>query len=42
MASSTVWLIIVSMLAVYDIRKAKDKSGEEIPIPGDYTDAAIR
>lgn len=42
MASSTVWLIIVSMLAVYDIKKAKDESGKEIPIPGDYTDGLVR
>jgi hypothetical protein len=42
MANSTIWLVIATMLSVFDITKAKDEYGKEIPIPGDYTDAVIR
>jgi hypothetical protein len=37
MAENTVWLTIVSVLAVLDLRKAKDAQGNEIDIPGKFT-----
>ncbi|KAL0953580.1 hypothetical protein HGRIS_004795 [Hohenbuehelia grisea] len=42
MADATIWLTIASMLAVFNITKAKDQAGKEIPIPEyDYTDGLI-
>ncbi|KAF8959259.1 cytochrome P450 [Flammula alnicola] len=37
-ASSTMWLLIASLLATFDIRKAKDEFGNEIEIKDDYAD----
>ncbi|KAF8997615.1 cytochrome P450 [Cyathus striatus] len=41
MASATVWLTIATVLSVFNIRKAKDDSGNEISVSGLYTDATI-
>ncbi|KAG5722533.1 O-methylsterigmatocystin oxidoreductase [Termitomyces sp. T112] len=41
MASSTVWLVIAATLATFDIRKAKDERGNEIPVDGDYSDGLV-
>ncbi|KAF8883612.1 cytochrome P450 [Gymnopilus junonius] len=38
MASSTMWIIIASVLACFNIEKAKDEFGNEIEITGDYDD----
>ncbi|KAF8957569.1 cytochrome P450 [Flammula alnicola] len=40
-ASSTMWLLIASSLATFDIRKAKDEFGKEIEIEDDYVDYGI-
>ncbi|KAF8959261.1 cytochrome P450 [Flammula alnicola] len=37
-ASSTMWLLIASLLATFDIRRAKDEFGNEIEIKDDYVD----
>ena len=43
MADATVWAAIASMLAVFDITKAKDEFGKEIPVPDyDYVDTFVR
>ncbi|KAF8964339.1 cytochrome P450 [Flammula alnicola] len=36
-----IWLLIVSVLATFDIRKKKDSSGNEIPLNGKYADGII-
>ncbi|KAF8990312.1 cytochrome P450 [Cyathus striatus] len=41
MASATVWLTIATILSVFNIRKAKDDYGNEIPVLGVYTDATV-
>ncbi|KDR82572.1 hypothetical protein GALMADRAFT_237960 [Galerina marginata CBS 339.88] len=41
LASATIWLTIVSVLATFDIRKKKDINGREIPIEGKYTDELV-
>ncbi|KAF8871725.1 cytochrome P450 [Infundibulicybe gibba] len=41
MASSTVWLVIASVISVFNIDKAKDASGNTIDITSEYTDGAI-
>ncbi|TFK33557.1 cytochrome P450, partial [Crucibulum laeve] len=41
MASSTVWLVIVSVLAIFDIEKEKDAAGNVVEINDNYTDNAI-
>ena len=38
MARSTVWISIVSMLATFDITRAKDAAGNEIECSTDYTE----
>jgi len=38
MARSTVWISIVSMLATFDIARAKDAAGNEIECSTDYTE----
>ena len=35
------WLVIVSVLATFDIAKAKDKDGKEILIDDLYTETAV-
>jgi len=35
-ASSTMWLLIVSILAAFKIENAKDGNGNDIPVNGDY------
>lgn len=42
MASATVWLTIATVLSTFNIRKAKDDMGQEIPILGEYTEGLIR
>lgn len=42
LASPTVWLAIASVLATFNIAKAKDEAGKEIEIEVKYTDGAIR
>ncbi|CCL99947.1 uncharacterized protein FIBRA_01972 [Fibroporia radiculosa] len=39
---STVWLAFVSMLSVFDIRKARDAAGQEITPAPDFSDGLIR
>ncbi|KAF8903096.1 cytochrome P450 [Gymnopilus junonius] len=39
MATATLWLAMVSVLATFDIRKKTDENGKEIPIDRDYADA---
>lgn len=39
---ASVWVNIVSILAVYDIKKAKDPDGSEVPVQVGVTDALIR
>nr|GAT60275.1 cytochrome P450 [Mycena chlorophos] len=41
MAEDSIWATIVSILATYNISKAKDSSGHEIPILGKFTDGLI-
>jgi len=41
MAYSSVWLTVASMLAVFDIDKAKDKDGEVIEVAEDYSDGMV-
>jgi len=41
MASATIWLSIVSILATFNIRKMKDARGNDIPLDGKYTDRTI-
>ncbi|KAF8992407.1 cytochrome P450 [Cyathus striatus] len=41
MASATVWLTIATILSAFNIRKAKDDYGNEIPVSGVYTDATV-
>ncbi|KAF8161637.1 cytochrome P450 [Crassisporium funariophilum] len=40
-ASATVWLAIVSVLATFDITKAKDKLGNDIEINDEYIDFGL-
>jgi len=42
MADNTVWLTIASVLATLDLRKDKDKAGNEIDIPGEFTRTFFR
>ncbi|KAF9058834.1 cytochrome P450 1 [Rhodocollybia butyracea] len=42
MADNTVWLTIVSVLATLNLRKAKDDAGNEIDIPGEFTQTFLR
>ncbi|KIK50452.1 hypothetical protein GYMLUDRAFT_182718 [Collybiopsis luxurians FD-317 M1] len=42
MAENTVWLAIASVLATVTLGKAKDEKGNEIDIPGDFTNAVLR
>ncbi|KAF9522725.1 cytochrome P450 [Crepidotus variabilis] len=41
LASATVWLSIVTVLATFDIRKKKDGLGKDIPVDGGYTKAIL-
>ncbi|KAF9067312.1 cytochrome P450 1 [Rhodocollybia butyracea] len=42
MADNTVWLAIASVLATLDLHNAKDNEGNEIDIPGEYTEIFFR
>ncbi|KAF4617311.1 hypothetical protein D9613_005809 [Agrocybe pediades] len=41
MASATIWLTIVSVLAAFDIKKKKDETGSEMTVSPAYTDGLI-
>ncbi|KAF5384919.1 hypothetical protein D9615_001120 [Tricholomella constricta] len=41
MAEATVWLTIVTVLSTFDITKAKDEDGNEIPVDDDYSDGVV-
>jgi len=41
MASATVWLMIATVLSTFNITKAKDADGNEIPVNDDYTGTLI-
>ncbi|KIK56315.1 hypothetical protein GYMLUDRAFT_47082 [Collybiopsis luxurians FD-317 M1] len=41
-AENTVWLTIASVLATITLGKAKDENGDEIDIPGEYTNGFFR
>ncbi|KAJ7259558.1 cytochrome P450 [Mycena haematopus] len=40
-ADATVWATIVSVLSTFDIAKAKDATGKEVDIDGDYSDGLV-
>ncbi|KAJ4490283.1 cytochrome P450 1, partial [Lentinula aciculospora] len=42
MADNTIWLTIASVLATFTLGKAKDEKGNEIDIPGEYTNQFLR
>ncbi|KAF5379284.1 hypothetical protein D9757_007623 [Collybiopsis confluens] len=42
MAENTVWLTIASVLATLTLGKPKDENGNEIDIPGEFTDVFFR
>ncbi|KAF9070698.1 cytochrome P450 1 [Rhodocollybia butyracea] len=42
MAENTVWLTIASIMATFDLCKAKDDGGDEIDIPEEYTQTFFR
>ncbi|KAJ3722420.1 cytochrome P450 2 Le.CYP2 [Lentinula raphanica] len=42
MADNTVWLAVASVLASFNLGKAKDENGNEIPITGEMTDLFFR
>ncbi|THH16034.1 hypothetical protein EW146_g4536 [Bondarzewia mesenterica] len=42
LASATLWIMVASILAVYDIEKAKDDTGADIPVSVGCTDGVIR
>lgn len=42
MADATIWLEIVSVLATFNIAKAKNDAGVDIEVPGLYTDNLVR
>lgn len=41
LASSTLWLVVASVLAVFDVTKAKDESGNDIEVDPVYLDSAV-
>ncbi|KAF7289932.1 O-methylsterigmatocystin oxidoreductase [Mycena indigotica] len=41
MADASVWIAIASILSVYNIEKAKDSAGKEIPVPDEYIDGLV-
>ncbi|KAF8161669.1 cytochrome P450 [Crassisporium funariophilum] len=41
MAFSTIWIAVASLLAVYDIQKAKDEHGNEIQLTHEYIAALV-
>ncbi|THH19618.1 hypothetical protein EW146_g1584 [Bondarzewia mesenterica] len=42
LASATLWIMVASILAVYDIKKAKDDTGADIPVSVGCTDGLVR
>ncbi|THH14168.1 hypothetical protein EW146_g6132 [Bondarzewia mesenterica] len=42
LASATLWIMVASILAVYDIEKAQDDTGTDIPVSVDCTDGVVR
>ncbi|KAI0059643.1 cytochrome P450 [Artomyces pyxidatus] len=41
MANATLWIMMASLLATFDISKAKDEHGNEIPVDLAYTDTLV-
>jgi len=41
LASATVWLTVVTVLALFDIRKKKDGSERDTTIESDFTSGAV-
>ena len=41
LVDSTLWILVVSVLAAFSVRKKVDMSGNEIPVEGVYKDALI-
>ncbi|KAI0064158.1 cytochrome P450 [Artomyces pyxidatus] len=41
LANSTIWIMMASLLATFDITKAKDEYGNEIPVDIAYTDSVL-
>ena len=41
LVDSTLWILVVSVLAVFNVRKKIDLQGNEIPVEGVYKDALI-
>ncbi|KAI0056528.1 cytochrome P450 [Artomyces pyxidatus] len=41
MANATLWIMMASLLAIFDISKAKDEGGNEIPVDIAYTDNLV-
>ena len=41
LVDSTLWILVVNVLATFSVRKKVDKWGNEIPVEGVYKDALI-
>ena len=41
LVDSTLWILVVSLLATFNVRKKVDSNGHEIPVEGVYKDALI-
>ena len=41
LASATIWLIITSVLSLFDIGPKMDEDGNEIPVEADFTDGVV-
>ncbi|KAI0064142.1 cytochrome P450 [Artomyces pyxidatus] len=41
LADATVWIVVASVLALYNITKAKDDVGNEVPVHVAYTDGVV-
>lgn len=42
LAEDGMWLVVASMLAVFDVVKAKDKNGDEIEVDPEFIDNAVQ
>lgn len=41
LANATIWAAVASILSAFDVRKAKDTQGRDIPVNGAYIDQGI-
>jgi hypothetical protein len=41
MVDSTLWILVASVLAAFDVQKKIDVHGKEIPVEGVYNDGLI-